>query len=201
VELTCLDLREDALKKAEEFSKLELGFNALTLKMDILKLYELNKTYDVCLMYGLSAPHFNPFQMCILLASVSKILTDDGILILDEADRIYGIFFLRGYQLVLPEISEEKIVISLHKSYDWITGTFKRLIVSLLSKDVAEIDLYFWNLAELMAMAWLIFNDVDFISEERRPYEGFIIAHKPRRNINVNDLTNPPTVLKNIKFH
>jgi ubiquinone/menaquinone biosynthesis C-methylase UbiE len=198
VELTIVDLRETALKKAEEFSKFELGFNALTLKMDVLKLYELNRTYDVCLMYGLSAPHFNPFQMCILLASVSKILTSDGVFIMNESDRIYTVFFIRGYQHVLPEISKEKIVISLHKSYDRLTGTFKRLIINMLSKDVTEMNFYFWGLAELMAITWLLFSDVDFVSDEERPYEGFILAHKPRKNINVNDLINLPMVLRNV---
>ncbi|MGC8949316.1 MAG: methyltransferase domain-containing protein [Thermoprotei archaeon] len=197
VELTIVDLRESALRKAEEFGKLELGFKPITLKAAVLKLHELNKTFDLCLMYGLSAPHFNPFQMCELLVSVSEILTNDGIFIMDEADRTYSIFFMRGYQHVLPEISKEKVVISLHKSYNNITGTFKRLIIDLLNKNAIEMDMYFWNLAELMAMAWLLFNDIDFMKDKERPYAGFIIIHKPRKNINANDLINMPTILRN----
>jgi len=43
-------------------------------------------------MYGLSTPHFNPWQLERLFASVAQVLDDKGIFVVDEFDRRYTIF-------------------------------------------------------------------------------------------------------------
>ncbi|MGC8932539.1 MAG: class I SAM-dependent methyltransferase [Candidatus Methanodesulfokora sp.] len=53
VELTFVDLRTEALRKAAEFSKAELGLEARTVDMDARKLYELELEADIALLLSL----------------------------------------------------------------------------------------------------------------------------------------------------
>lgn len=198
VRLTILDIRESALKKALEFGLKELGFKVEMIVMDVREVNKIGEKYDVALMYGFSSPHFNPWDMTKVLASISEILVDNGILILDEGDRIQTVFLSRGYQQILPEISEDKIVISIHKSYNSITGEFTRLMINLLNGDREEMKVYFWGLAELMNMLWIFFNDIDFIRYPSTPHAGIIIAYKPRRKLKPEDFSQNPKIIKNL---
>jgi len=56
-----LDIRREALEKALDFSLKELGFKAQIQVTDILKPDYLKGKYDIALMYGFSASHFNPW--------------------------------------------------------------------------------------------------------------------------------------------
>ena len=197
VELTITDLRRTALQKALAFSK-ELGIKTRIEQIDALKIHETGEKYDIGLLYGCSTPHFNPWRIVKFLASVSSAITDDGVFVLDEVDRIY-MFLVQGYWLLLPdEASKDRVVISMHSSYDPVRGEIKRLEFDLVKRRKVELPLYFWGLAELMSIAWLFFEDIDFLRDEdsmRGQCTGLIVAHKPRRRITPSELANHPRIL------
>jgi predicted O-methyltransferase YrrM len=88
VELKMLDARREALEKALDFSLKELGFKAQIQVVDILKPDYLEGKYDIALMYGFSLSHFNPWEMIKILSSIQEIIVEDGILLMEERDRI-----------------------------------------------------------------------------------------------------------------
>ncbi|MEM2487673.1 MAG: hypothetical protein QXR44_03670, partial [Thermoproteota archaeon] len=166
-------------------------------QLDALRIHETGKKYDIGLLYGNSTPHFNPWRLVRLLASVSSSISENGVFIIDEIDKIY-MFLIKGYELLLPEASKERVVISMHSDYDPITGEIKRLEFDLLKNSRAELPLYFWGLAEVMAITWLFFEDIDFLGDEdskRGQCRGLIVAHKPRRRITPNDLACNPKII------
>ncbi len=189
------DIRDEPLKVAEEWGKEVLGIEVKVRKIDATKIHMLKESFDLALMYGHSAPHFDPWDMIKLMASMSSILVDDGVLIMEEGDRIYSIFYLQGYKRVLPErVGKKSIVLSAHSGYDLMRGTFRRAYIEIPSGKIIEAATYFWNLAELMALSWIFFEDVDFF--KTRGTSGFILAYKPRRKIKINDLSELPKILK-----
>ncbi|MBO3769764.1 MAG: class I SAM-dependent methyltransferase [Thermoproteota archaeon] len=196
IDLTITDLRKSALKKAIKFGK-EVGVDVKVEQLDALKIHETGKKYDIGLLYGNSTPHFNPWRLVRLLASVSSSISENGVFIIDEIDKIY-MFLIKGYELLLPEASKERVVISMHSDYDPITGEIKRLEFDLVKKSRAELPLYFWGLAEVMAITWLFFEDIDFLRDEdskRGQCRGLIVASKPRRKITPSDLIRNPKIL------
>jgi SAM-dependent methyltransferase len=197
VELTITDLRKSALRTAVKFGK-EIGIKVMVRQVDALKIHEMGEKYDIVILYGNSAPHFNPWRMVRLIASVSDSVNEDGVFILEEVDRIY-MLLVQGYRLVLPdEASKKRTVISIHSDYDPITGEIRRLEFDLMKRKRVELPLYFWGLAELMSIAWLFFEDIDFLRDEkgrRGQCRGLILAHGPRRKINPNDFAYLPKAL------
>lgn len=55
-----------------------------------------------------------------------------------------------------------------------------------------------WDLAGVMALAWTLFEDVDFVPGER-PWSGFILARAPRRKLSAADFVRAPKVLSGEK--
>lgn len=196
IELYVIDLRQSALNIAKRFSKQELSVEAITIFHDVRKLYELGKKWDIILMTGYSMSHFSPWDGLKIFANFGHSITDDGIVLLDECDRIFHIFLRAGYKYVLPEkLDEESVTISLHKEYDPIKGEIKRVYVDLINKLTEEISIYFWSLSELLALLWTFFGDIDFIPKQTR-YYGFILARKPRRKLTPDDFEKVPRVLQ-----
>jgi hypothetical protein len=195
-ELTILDLRGKALEVAERWGGEELG-GVETLRADALELHKLDLRPDVILIYGFSAPHFDPWEMARLMASTAEALSDDGLLILEETDRRYNIFYLVGYKDVLPErVGEESITLSIHGGYDLRRGTFKRALIDPLRGESATIDLYYWGIAELSALVWLFFEEVDLFPDPRRRMAGLILARGSRGRLRPRDLAGKPRMLQ-----
>ena len=195
VELLLTDIRENDLELGSRWGSEVLGRKVDYVKMDSRRVHELGRRFDIALMYGFSSPHFDPWDMVRLQASVSECLADDGILIMDEGDRRYSIFYQTGYARILPErIDNERALLSLHAGYNFKRGTFKRAYLDLKNPSKTVItEVYFWGLAELMAMVWIFFQDVDFY--ELRRGAGLILGYKPRRKIRIGDLQTQPRVL------
>ena len=201
INLTLTDLRENALKIAKEWGYKELKKDICVIKVDARKTHTLETKADIILMYGLSAPHFNPWDMVRLLASASETLPNDGLMIMEESDRIYRIFYQRGYKEVLIEkVDEERMVISTHAGYDMLKGTFDRAVIDLVSRSRPVIlEAYFWGLAELMAFTWIFFEEIDFVKDpEGNVAQGFIMARKPRRKLSPDILAKTPKILRDI---
>jgi len=112
VELTALDLRRSALEVASVWGSEELGREVRTVEADARRVHELGLKADVTLLYGFSAPHFDPWDMARLLSSVSEVLSGDGLLAMEETDRRYSIFFLQGYARALAEAASEEGVVA-----------------------------------------------------------------------------------------
>ncbi len=191
VDLIMMDLRKKALEIAKKFSKEELGYEARTISKNVLQVHEVieSRSIDLALMYGLSTPHFNPWDAAIMLASLSRSMKDEGVLVVEEIDRRYNVFYLKGYERIIPMIKEDEVVLDFHRGYDFKTGMFKRSLVSLKTGEIVNFEVYFWGVAEFLAIMWLFFEEVDLYSIGDRAY--FLMARKPRRKINPSDLEIP----------
>ncbi len=198
VEITLTDLREDALRDAREVVKELLGKEARVLKLDALKVHELEETFDLVLMYGFSTPHFDPWAYARFLNASSAVLADDGVVVVNEHDWRYWVFYLVGFKEFIAErVSGDEVVVSVHAGYDYAKGVFKRRVIDLCSGRKAELDLFFWGLAELAAFAWLFFKDVDLlITDQMPPYAGFVLGKWPRRKFRPEELAAQPKALR-----
>ena len=83
---------------------------------------------------------------------------------------------------------------TLHSGYATKTGMLKRVVIDLITRETTEMETYFWSIAELAAIVWIFFGDVDFIPI-RGDKNGFIIARKPR-NIDPQKYAKNPTMLE-----
>lgn len=187
VGLTLVDLRRDALGKAAEFRLRELGSKPEVLVGDVLELGGpgLERSFDIALIWGLTTPHFSPWEWVRVLANVSRLLVEGGLFAYDEADRVYSVFYLVGYKDVLPELVEgDRVVLSVHKGRDFRTGYFSRAVLNILSGEREEMRVYFWDIASSATLTWVFFSDVDYLPT-RRPHSGVVLARKPRRSVNL----------------
>ena len=194
-ELYLVDIREKALHDAKRFAG-EEGVNVKTYVMDARRIHELGfKNIDLALMYGAILAHFNEWDLPKLFNSTSMILGDDGLLLLEEVDRDH-ILYTRGYKdLLVESIGGDKITLSIHKRYDRVTGSYYRLFINLLRKEMVEVPINFRSIAQIASMLWLFMEDIDVI-EVVKNFLYYIIGYKPRRRFNITDLSIEPRVLK-----
>lgn len=190
VDLMITDLRKEVLKKAKKWGERVLKKKIFTKIIDAREIYKLRKKFDIVIMYGLSTPHFNPWEIIKVFSGVSECIEDQGIFIIDEADRRYSIFLTRGYQHLLAEGDKNKFVFSFHSGYDILKGTFSRTYFNpIFPEKGVTIELFFWGLTEIGALTFLFFEDVDFIEIGRARY--FVLGYKPRRILPPQNLKGP----------
>ena len=190
VDLTITDLRAEALERARRWGTGILGRGVKTAVLDAREVHKLKEKYDLVLMYGLSTPHFDPWEFARLLASVGEALEDEGIFAVEESDRRYRIFLMIGYKWALAEATEEKFTVSFHAGYDFHRGTVRRIYTELgKPEELVEMETYMWGLAEVGAFLWLFFEEVDFFRLRNERY--FILGRKPRRSLGPASLELP----------
>jgi len=158
------------------------------------------KYYDVTLLWGLSTPHLDPWEMARAYSSICHLLRDDGIMAMDEIDRIFSIFYKMGYKDFLTEGESGGVIIaSAHVGYDERRGTFKRATYTLPGfREVAKLNYRFWDLAGVSAMGWLFFKDLDLIPPSSHKIQGLryiILLKEPRRKISPEMLKEDPKLL------
>ncbi len=193
VKLTITDLRPDVLERARTFGAEELGKVPETQVLDARKVHELGKNLDIVLLYGLSTPHFDPWGLTELLASVGEALKDEGLFVVEESDRRYRIFLMLGYKWALAESAEEVLTVSFHTGYDRYRGTVRRHYIDFGSgSGPVEMETFMWGLAEVGAFMWCFFREVDFL--QLRGERHFILGNGPRRTISPGDLSRPRAV-------
>ncbi len=189
VDLLITDLRGKALEAARKFSYEETGREAGTVLIDAREIHRIGEKFNRVLMYGLSTPHFNPWDLARFLSSAGEALSDDGFLAVEEVDRRYTIFLSVGYKWALYEALEEnKPVVSFHAGYDFRNGMVKRVFWNF-KEEPFPIELYYWGFAELAGLTWLFFKDVDLVSLERA--RGFVVGIAPRRLLKPETLGEP----------
>jgi hypothetical protein len=143
-----------------------LGISNSSFKQfDATKLSELNRKFDVIIMYGLSTPHFSPKEAIKLYANIKDSLSIDGIFIVQEMDRRKALF-LDGnyYKKAFAEGYGERLV-SEEKSYNIEDGMIEREYYSEKdpSKRVSTRS-FLWSIAETDALLSLYWNRVDKVS-------------------------------------
>lgn len=200
VSLDLVDLRHSELEEAKKFKEEFLPSIELnTYAINALELHKIGKKYDVALFWGLSAPHFDPWDFTRLLSSISRSLVDDGVLFMEEGDRIQSIVLRTGYQYVWPEgFGEDDAIVSIHRGYDIVRGRVRRIIIDLEKGTKVAYPVYlWWTIASLAAYAWVFFKDIDIYTPpiSSRYSRYIIIARKPRRVIKPEDFDGNPTIL------
>ncbi len=193
-ELTVLDVRGPALELARRYSREVLGFEAHTVRASVEELPEAAECpYDVIVVYGQSTPHLDPYQFVRAAAGMASCLSGDGIVVIDEGDRVYRIFYRVGYKDVFPQdVSAERLVVSYHAGYDPYKGVFRRLVVDHYTGEKAMAETRFWDIAGLAGILWAFFRDVDF-QPDKSPTSGFILARSPRQ-LDPGDYLEPPKI-------
>ncbi|MDK2383362.1 MAG: class I SAM-dependent methyltransferase [Candidatus Korarchaeota archaeon] len=193
VRLYLMDLREKALEVAKRFSREELGEEGEILVHDATRVHEVLKDLDLVLMYGLSTPHFAPWRAILLLASIRASLKDNGVLLVEEADRRYWVFYMTGYKDIIAEFKGDEPILSMHKGYDFKRGTFRRAHFSLLRGKMTELEVYLWGVADFLSLMWLFFEEVDLRPLDYRRF--MLLARRPRRKLRPEDLKLPSMLL------
>ena len=194
--LTVLDLREEALRVAERFGRDELGEPPETRKADAQAAHLLGERFDAVLLYGLSTPHFDAFSMVQLLASTSSSLEPGGMLLVEEGDRFQSLVLQGRYQHVFYEGDENGGVLSLHLGYDPLRGVVKRMWLSPFTGERVALELRYWDLAAVLALTWLFFEELDFVEYPGRRATGMILARRPRGRLKPEELRLPELLRK-----
>ena len=195
VSILVTDIREEDLEKAAKWIGPSKNIVLKTKAIDALEIYRLGETFDIVLMYGLSTPHFNPWTMSRFLAGASQVLSEKGILIIEEADRRFFIFYIVKYKdLITGKTLDNKIYFDVHTGYDPVRGVFKRTYTVIPGPPkLIDMESYLWGVAEISTLAWMFFKDIDVLRYDRN---YFVLATKPRRKIAPEDLGEDPRALK-----
>ncbi|MEL9929831.1 MAG: class I SAM-dependent methyltransferase, partial [Sulfolobales archaeon] len=174
------DLRFSALEKARIYSRAYLGREADVIRDDALNLYKHVREADIALIYGFSTPHFDVYQMIHLIGGLSRVLGLEGVLVIEDYDRIWSLYQQRDFRDVSLESSKRGgYVLSGHIAYDPFRGVFKRIFIDLSTMDRVALEFRLWDLAGLLSISWFFFSEIDFI-ETGSWYRGFILARRSR---------------------
>jgi len=193
--LCITDIRGEDLEKAHKW----IGDSSIKLKTTVIDATDidgLGEEYDIIIMYGFSTSHFNPWEMTRFLAAASSILSDNGVLIIEETDRRFFIFYLVKYKdLITGKTLDNKIYMDIHTGYDPIRGVFKRTYTVIPDPPkLIDMESYLWGIAEMATFTWLFFEDVDIVKQDGRNY--FILGARPRKKLEPVDLKREPSALK-----
>jgi len=158
------DKRDLLMESARLSAMLEIN-NSSFKKLEALKISELNKKFDVIIMYGLSTPHFPPKEIIKLYSTIKESLTFDGVFIVQEMDR-RKVMFLDGnyYKKAFAEGYGERLI-SEEKNYNIEDGMIEREYYS--EKDPSKrvsTKSFFWSIAETDALLSLFWNKVEKVS-------------------------------------
>jgi len=195
--LVMVDIRRDAIRDALHFAK-EEGIEAEAYVMNALEAYKLGK-YEIILMYGATLTHFNEWNMIRLFASSTKALKENGVIVIEEIDRVNAIFE-KGFRDVIFESRDpEKLSLSIHSRYDLITGSYYRTFIRLREFEAVTIPVNFRSIAHIASTLWLFTKDVD-ISPTGEDALYFVMGRSPRGIIDPEDLREGTTVSKRGKL-
>ncbi len=176
LDIIAVDLRRTALDKASEYAERELGIRITKYVYDVTRLWELDLKADIVLLYGFSTPHFNPYDMVKISASVARIIGEEGVFLVEESDRIYNIYQRFGYKWILPEhVDEEKTILSIEAGRDTLKGVNRRLTIDLVSGERVLSEIRLWDIAGTASILWSFFKHVDIIPYAS-PSSGMIVA-------------------------
>ena len=179
VSVTFVDKRDDALEDALRLAKSEkIPANARA--ADALKAHELGK-FDAVLIYGASLIHFNEWEHVRLFASAAASLEPNGLLIVEEMDRVHAIFRSGFKDFIVENKDPASLSVSVYVRYDPLTASHYRTFVRLRDGKSVTLPFTFRSIAHIASVAWLFFEDVDLVllSAEKHLYAilGLSLIH------------------------
>lgn len=176
--LIITDLREEALEKAREYSRRELGIEAETFVLDAREVHRLGVRADVVLMYGNSHSHFSTPDMIKFLSSSSLSLKDDGVLMIQGLNLLLQVIRTGYKDILLEKVTDKGVLVSLHGGYDEVRGTFRRVYLDLMSGERVDVDLKFWDFAEILGLCKVFFREASLVKTDS--YKGVVVCKYPR---------------------
>ncbi len=187
--LTVLDARKEDLEKAKRWLEIA-GINPelRTVVGDVREASKLVGEHDIAILWGLTMPHFDPFDAVKIFANIALSLSREGAFVIEETDRVYGIFYKIGYKDFLVESkTEEYTLISVHGGYNLKRGTFKRAYYKLPGfEKITEEEHRLWDLASQLAIGSIFFGEWRLITpaEHGIATVSYVLCfRKPRKNI------------------
>ncbi|NJE05806.1 class I SAM-dependent methyltransferase [Thermococcus sp. M36] len=185
--LTVLDARKDDLELAQEW--LDIGGISPELKTvqgDAREVASLVGEHDVAVLWGYTMPHFDPFDAVRLFANVALVLSDDGLFIIEDGDRVYGILYRAGYrEFMIEGRKEDYTIASMHEGYDFVRGTFKRGYYILPGfKKIGTVDFHYWDISTQLAIGSIFFREYGLIRREDHGITGVgnvLVFKKPEK--------------------
>ncbi|HII60307.1 class I SAM-dependent methyltransferase [Pyrococcus horikoshii] len=187
--LTLLDARESDLKKSKDWVKIAgLELKPKLVVGDARNVAELVDEHDVAILWGLTMPHFDAFDAVKLFAGVASILSEDGVFLLEESDRVYSIFYRTGYKDILVETKTDTYtLISIHDGYDPIRGVFKRTYYKLPGfEKITEQAHRLWDIASQLSLGSVFFKEYKAITPSEHGVIGVstvLYFRKPRKKV------------------
>jgi len=187
VELVLIDLRLEDLRNALKFGNMFVPH----LRLDVVfmraeDLYTMRRKFDVAMIWGFSMPHFNPWSALRLFASLSSALVKDGLLLVEEVDRMLTIFLGVGYRYIHPEGLDAQALVSIHRGYDIVRGVVRRLLIDLSTgmKVLYEAHLN-WSIALIATFMWVFFENVDAGMIDKGVGKAVVLGYGPRAFIEI----------------
>ncbi|ASJ02647.1 SAM-dependent methyltransferase [Thermococcus profundus] len=187
--LTLVDLRRKDLGRVCEW--LEIGgvkVDVETVEGDIRELPELVGEHDIATLFGNSMIHFDPFDAVKIFSGVASVLSDDGIFMIEDTDRVYRFLYLVGYKEFFVEQREEDYSLaSVHEGYDIRRGTFRRGYYLLPGfKKVGTFDYHHWDLATQLAIGSIFFREYRMILPSEHGFSNVghvLVFEEPKESL------------------
>ncbi len=195
-ELLMIDLREDALKDAKKFAR-EEGVDAEVRVHDALRAHELGR-FEIVLMYGAIIAHFDEWSFIRLLSSAAEALRGEGVVIIEEIDRVDYIFRVGFKDMLMERRDPRNPSLSYHLRYDPITGTYTRVLLRLRDMEAVEVGVNFRSIAHIASVLWALVSDVDIISKDEDFY--LVLGKGPKRGPSPTELARGPRALGDKHF-
>ncbi|NJD98990.1 class I SAM-dependent methyltransferase [Thermococcus sp. LS1] len=186
--LTVLDARKEDLEKARKWLEIaEISPELRLVTGDVREVSKLVGEHDLALLWGLTMPHFDPFDAVRIFANVALSLSEDGVFVMEETDRVYGILYQIGYKDFLVESkTEDYTLISVHEGYNLKRGTFRRTYYKLPGfEKITEEEHRLWDLASQLAIGSVFFREWKLITRNEHGINGvshLLYFRRPRKN-------------------
>jgi len=162
VELTAVDLREKDLHFVNEWIRAygvkNIRTNTVVADIRELHRYFRESRYDIAILWGLTMPHFDPFDTVKIFANASYVLKEDGFFLVEESDRVFNILYRTGYKDFLVETkTEDYTLISVHEGYNLKRGPdFEK---------IAEEEHRLWDIAGILGIGSVFFKDYNVVTK------------------------------------
>ncbi|MDK2383360.1 MAG: hypothetical protein QI199_00945 [Candidatus Korarchaeota archaeon] len=137
-------------------------------------------------------PHFDTWRTVLLLNSIREIVKPEGAVLIHHLDQVYWEGYLHPSGDVYPFFLEGDLTLSLFKGYDVKRGSSRRVVVSPRTGEMADYNVYQWNVSLMAALVWIFFEDVEYFPILEDGSAGIIMGIGPRSSWHVGDVVLPP---------
>lgn len=187
--LTLLDARKEDMERVKEWLELaNINLELRQVQGDVRETANLVGEHDMALLFGNTMVHFDPFDAVRIFAGVALRLSDEGVFLIEDTDRVYRILYGLGYKEFFVESrGDDYALASVHEGYDIRRGVFKRAYYLLPGfRKVGEFDFHHWDIATQLAIGGIFFEERELIRPGRAGFprlSDVLIFRKPRKKI------------------